>query len=174
VSGELNRRIDEIELPPVEYAVTKRPEQLAEWVEYVRAQLSFDATMEESSRLRRSLEMSGALRAGPDEDISDEEKVAIVDGSIPKARYLALRDRLYELLDLRERLDEIKVIAESGKPGASMGAYRQGFIAMMAAFDAAIFDLVAAAVRRRFHELAADEEGTSGNWKYGGGPRSDY
>jgi hypothetical protein len=154
VSGELNRRIDDIPLHQEMGASADRPDLLAEWTEYLRAQLS-DATIEEVGKLRRSLEISGALEARSDEEISQEVKIEIVEAAIARALFSALVERVYELHDVRERFDEIKVIAETGKPGASMGTYRQGFIAMMAAFDAAIFDLVAMAARRRFHELAA-------------------
>lgn len=152
--SKLNRRIDDLELTDYFATSDEWPELFHESIEYLRSQLSEDPTEAEGKAILDRLVSSGELEPQCDEDISLEDKIRVYSAALPGAIYSLLSDYVTELVDLRDRFDEIIVIAESGKPEATMGPYRQAFIAMMAAFDAAIFDLVACAFETRFDELA--------------------
>ena len=57
---------------------------------------------------------------------------------------------------LISELTQIKLLARISTPNAEINVLRQGFILLMTAFDAAIFDLVRIRFRADFHTLIAN------------------
>ena len=74
---------------------------------------------------------------------------------VDRVKLDVLNERAGTLWDLRERFEEFKIISESGEASAPLGLMRQAFIAMMASFDAAIFDLIRIALQKDFFRLMA-------------------
>ena len=89
-----------------------------------------------------------------EELLSSTERRDVLKEAFRRAKYWRLRERIDDLQSLLDRAHEISVVAKSSDPNSTMGPYRQGFIAMMAAFDAAIFDLVRLALNNSFFKLA--------------------
>lgn len=75
-----------------------------------------------------------------------------------EAKQGALNDLAASVFELQDRFEEFRIIAESGEPSAPLGIMRQSFIALMASFDAAIFDLVRLAFKKDFFPLMAKIE----------------
>lgn len=67
--------------------------------------------------------------------------------------YIIYSRRLYDLEYLRDKLSELDTIARTTRPDAEINVLRQGFILLMTAFDAAIFDLVRIALHKNFFKL---------------------
>ncbi|MGE3978924.1 MAG: hypothetical protein AB7F94_15260, partial [Nitrospira sp.] len=69
---------------------------------------------------------------------------------VPRIKILDKIDSLQYVLD---QFSEFELQARSTLPNAEINVLRQGFILLMTAFDAAIFDLVRVALQNRFFEL---------------------
>lgn len=150
----LDSRVNEFSLIDYFAASDEWPELFYESIEYFRSQLSEDPTEAEGKAILDRLVNSGELEPQCDEKTLPKAKVRVFSAALTGALYSVFSDRITELVDLRERFNEILVVAESGKPEAPMGPCRLAFIAMMAAFDVAILDLVTCAFETRFDELA--------------------
>ena len=68
--------------------------------------------------------------------------------------YHWLDDRVRELEGIIAEFEAVRVVARAAAPDAEINILRQGFILLMTAFDAAVFDLVRVALRRKFFALA--------------------
>jgi hypothetical protein len=67
--------------------------------------------------------------------------------------FIIARRRLNELLYLRDRYKVLELVARMIQPKAEINILRQGFILLLTAFDAAVFDLVRVAFNKDFFSL---------------------
>jgi hypothetical protein len=77
----------------------------------------------------------------------------VVDYALQAGRYIRAAHRLTELCEISARLDEIEVAHRMTSDDAEINMLRQGFILLMTAFDAAMFDLVRVALQFNFFGL---------------------
>lgn len=126
-----------------------------EWVDLI---LEGDLSGEESAKEIEQLVETNFSRwmysdEEPDPQLSDKSRKEILVEAFNYARLWRLNDRVNKLQRVIDREAEIRTIARASKRDATIGVHRQAFITMMAAFDAAIFDLVRSALAHRFFEL---------------------
>jgi hypothetical protein len=79
---------------------------------------------------------------------------AIVNEAVRTGVHCWLSNRVEELEAILAEFEEIRIIARTASPDAEINILRQGFILLMTAFDAAIFDLVRVALCHKFFSLA--------------------
>jgi hypothetical protein len=77
-----------------------------------------------------------------------------LDSFIADAAELGLRlinhHRVQDMYEAIERIEHLRFLGTFSDPDAEINAYRQSFILLMTAFDAAVFDLTRAALRKNF------------------------
>ncbi len=69
------------------------------------------------------------------------------------ARFINARRELSELHYAQDRLHELDLSSRLGRHDTELSTLRQGFILLLTAFDAAVFDLVRVALKRNFFGL---------------------
>jgi hypothetical protein len=153
--SELNRRIDS--LPPFDNngVAGEHPGLLGEWISYLMPLLPRNPTADGLTSLREQTISRSDYELDPEEEeVSREDRIGLIGEAINRAQYHQANSRLDTLQYLLDRFGELKIIAKADRHNAVTGPLRQGFIIMMAAFDAAIFDLVRVALERKFFTLA--------------------
>lgn len=150
---ELACKFDQIlYLDELDSTIARNEQLLVESTDYFIEQLPEDPTPEDIDLLKKLVIQDpdyGVLK----EFVSTKDLEVIQDESLRRARRYKINGRINALYDLQDRFSEIEFVAKTTKPGASTSAFRQGFITLMALFDAAVFDLVRLALRNRFFEL---------------------
>jgi hypothetical protein len=84
-----------------------------------------------------------------------EADLARIEQGIKQAIACKRARKLGSLLAVKDEWDQVQLLARSTRPDAVINVLRQSFILLMTAFDAAIFDLVRVALKRRFFALAS-------------------
>jgi hypothetical protein len=115
--------------------------------------LEYDSSPESIKAARREAlaqEAEMVLEMGEEaEHIHPED----MDYAIRCALFLLAREQLDEMLYVRNRYADLDLAARMIRPEAEINVLRQGFILLMTAFDAAVFDLVRVAFTRDFFGL---------------------
>lgn len=124
---------------------------LGEWIDYLMSVLPEDADEEDVEGICEHA-VQEAERMGDNEAPPEATRILIRD-AVEHVRHIRVERREDALLYVQSRFREIKLLARVAAPGAEINLLRQGFILLMTAFDAAVFDLVRAALRKRFFEL---------------------
>jgi hypothetical protein len=78
----------------------------------------------------------------------------LVEDVIRTAIHFWLDERVEELATVLNEFGDLRVMVRAASPDAEINSFRQGFILLMTAFDAAIFDLVRISLSRKFFALA--------------------
>jgi hypothetical protein len=127
---------------------------LGEWIRYFMDRMAgANLTPEDIEHLRRAA-MQEAKRDG-DQEMAEQERTTYIGSAIRYSMHYVLSSQLGALQDVLDRFEEMKIIAAATNNNAVTDIIRQGFIVLMAAFDAAVFDLVRFALRKKFFTLAA-------------------
>ena len=126
---------------------------LGEWIEFMTDALVYDSSPEAVQAARQE-----ALRHAEQiaHEVGDEEErtsPAEIDYAIQSALFLVARERLDERRYVRQRYADLDLAARMNRPEAEINVLRQGFILLLTAFDAAVFDLVRSAFNRNFFGL---------------------
>jgi hypothetical protein len=127
--------------------------RLDEWVEYLVDRLSDDPEEEEIQNvIRNAMQEYGTVDQDLDEDerLSPEALRALLLHAVDHVFHVKMRQRVDDMVYAREQFEEIEVLARMAAPDAEINVLRQGFILLMTAFDAAVFDLVRVALRNNF------------------------
>jgi hypothetical protein len=74
---------------------------------------------------------------------------------IKAAIFLKTQRKFEDLTNVRDGIQQMDLAARLWRPDTELSIYRQGFILLMTAFDAAVFDLVRFALRKDFFSLIA-------------------
>lgn len=125
---------------------------IGEWIQYFIGVLEYDDSPE---AVRRAVE--DARRQQEIALHEDEEAEILSDGDIDyamrSAQFIFAWRRLDELTNLRESLSELDLALRISTPKAEVNVLRQGFLLLMTALDAAVFDLVRIALQKDFFRL---------------------
>lgn len=130
--------------------------RLDEWVEYVLDRLSYDAEEQDNAAILRG---ALAVYGSSDRDAENEDRIppdalrALVSAAIDQARHVRVRQDVDALIYAREQFADLELMARVARPDAEINVPRQGFLLLMTAFDAAVFDLVRIAFRKNFFQL---------------------
>jgi hypothetical protein len=73
--------------------------------------------------------------------------------AVDHALHAKVHQRVDAMVYARQQFEEIEVLARMATPDAEINVLRQGFVLLMTAFDAAVFDLTRIAFRRKFFDL---------------------
>ncbi len=129
---------------------------LHEWVDYFVDRLSDDP---------RDEDIEGAIRDAMreaetvDQELDEEDRTpldalrALLTTAVDHAVYVKIRQRVDAMVYARQQFEEIELLAHVARPDTEINVLRQGFILLMTAFDAAVFDLVGIAFRKKFFPL---------------------
>lgn len=131
-------------------------ERLDEWVEYLVPQLADDPEEDDEDGLfRRALAEAEKVEQENDEEdrIPPDALKALIGLALDHARHVWFRQRVDAMMYAREQFEEIEVLARMAAPDAEISVLRQGFVLLMTAFDAAVFDLTRVAFRQKFFDL---------------------
>lgn len=137
-----------------------------EWESYLSDVVEVGTPDADICVLRERL-VAQAVEQSLDESDADPSNIPqIVDCALARVRH---RKAAHAIISLEHALwlfDELRLIARMTLPSAEINFLRQGFILLMTAFDAAIFDLLRSALNRNFFGLIPKfaKEGTF-KWK---------
>jgi hypothetical protein len=79
----------------------------------------------------------------------------LVDAAILRAKLYKLEHQLYQLEAIGNQLSTLSLSIRLSRPEAEINIWRQGFITLMAVFEATVFDLVRAAFNADFFAVLA-------------------
>jgi hypothetical protein len=127
------------------------PHEAGEWVTFMLEHLYDEPTPNNIANLR--LYVKGRLEHETGRDFTDTMNEAGLDYIITITVLEYGRRKLDHLRHLAVRLSELQLLGRVLSPETEINVLRQGFILLMTAFDAAIFDLVRVALRRKFFTL---------------------
>jgi hypothetical protein len=131
-------------------------DRLPEWVDYLMERLSDDPEDDEVENvLRSAMDESATV----DQELDEEERIppealrALLASAVEHAMHAQIHQRVDAMVYVRQQFEEIEVLARVAMPDAEINILRQGFVLLMTAFDAAIFDLTRIGFRRKFFDL---------------------
>ncbi len=131
-------------------------DQLDEWIQYVLDRLPYDVEEQDEDAILR-VAMQEYERA--DLDLDEEDRIpldalrALVSTAIEHAKHIQVRRQVDAMVYAREQFADLELLARVARPDAEVNVLRQGFLLLMTAFDAAVFDLVRIAFRKKFFQL---------------------
>jgi hypothetical protein len=152
VTSELNRGIDDIPILQQE-AIVENLDLLVEWTEYAVLHLPGDPRHEEYGPAERAMLEHTAHSPEIQDELSLSDRQLIITEALRKARCFKFRNMNNALHYVLDRFHSIKAGAKLVGPDAVVGILRQGFILLMTAFDAVIFDLVRVKLRKDLFKL---------------------
>src|SRR5262245_8541709 len=153
--SSLNGTIDALPAFDQDGIADEHPGLLGEWIAYLMPHMPVAASNDQIAELRKqTIQRSDYELHGADEQVSREDRLLLIDEALRRAAYFKINARIETLQYLLDRFGEVKIVAKADRHDAVTGPLRQAFIILMAAFDAAIFDLVRVALTRRFFDLA--------------------
>lgn len=131
-------------------------DRLNEWIDFVLDRLPYDPEeQDEDAMLQAAMQEAETI----DQDVNQEDRVppdslrALVIIAIEHAKNIQVRRQVDAMVYAREQFADIELLAHVAKPDAEVNVLRQGFLLLMTAFDAAVFDLVRIAFRKNFFQL---------------------
>jgi hypothetical protein len=132
-------------------------DRLHEWIDHFVPMLADDPEEDDEEGLIRHA-LAEATRV-QEEEWDEEDRIppaalkALIGLAMEHARQVWFRQRIDAMVYARQQFEEIEVLARMATPDAEINVLRQGFLLLMTAFDAAVFDLTRVALRRRFFDL---------------------
>jgi hypothetical protein len=152
VTSELDRGVDDIPILQQD-AIIENPDLLGEWVEYAMDHLPDDPRSEEYEPAERAMLEHTATSPEIQDELPLSDRRLIITEALRRARYIKFQNMNNTLHYVLDRFKAIKAIAKLVGTDAVVGILRQGFILLMTAFDAVIFDLVRVKLRKDFFKL---------------------
>lgn len=126
-----------------------------QWIEYFQDTLNADSTPADVAEAKRAAQEQQALNAaelGHERfNLSSQE----FDLSIRTARWFVAEARESELTSALKQIERLELATRMQRPDTEINIVRQGFILLMTAFDAAVFDLTRVAIAEKFFKLIA-------------------
>lgn len=89
------------------------------------------------------------LLLGEEPSISRE----MIDYAIKAAIFIEKQNHFIELVNIEEKIDDLKFNIRMLNPNAEVNVLRQGFIILMTIFDATVFDIMKIALKKDFFKL---------------------
>lgn len=150
------QHIDDIPSFPMSGPAADHIERLHEWVNYLLERLSDDPEDDEVENvLRNAMEEARTI----DQDLDEDERIppddlrTLLSTAVDHALHVKVHQRVDAMVYARQQFEEIEVLARIATPDAEINVLRQGFVLLMTAFDAAVFDLTRIGFRRKFFDL---------------------
>jgi hypothetical protein len=143
VEGALHEQVQKVDAIPFledRDVITEHPGLFNEWTEYMLERIPENATSDVYGALEHET-LAEADAECIEDELSAEDRNVLVREAIKRARYVKARTKANELHYALDRFKDVKIIAKATEPNAVAGVFRQGFILLMTAFDAAVFDL---------------------------------
>jgi hypothetical protein len=159
IMPDINTKISEYENNLDKLPAPKGLEQvdarsiLGEWIDYMMHALEHDSSLEAIAAVKqKALEHEEEIihEMGDEAEPMQSEDF---DYAIQSALFIIARRRLNEILYVRDRYIDLDLAARMIQPKAEINILRQGFILLLTAFDAAVFDLVRVAFTKDFFRL---------------------
>ena len=126
---------------------------LSEWFKYFQNEMSTIPSDEECQSLQEVAERQLEREHSQDSELSIVEAKLVIGEAVKHARLAALNETLVKLYSVSERFNEYRMAKKMREPNGAVDMFRQGFILLMTAFDAAIFDIVRFALQAKFYKL---------------------
>jgi hypothetical protein len=123
-----------------------------EWVDYLYENVADRLLDKDAETILRDVHQRWETERSSDDDEFD---AGVVGLAMTYTAALRATRKLNALRHAQQKLQECEMLARVARPEAEINVHRQGFILLMTAFDAAIFDLVRVALRRKFFSLVA-------------------
>ena len=121
---------------------------------YLFVELPADVPTPEEVEAVRERSLRKVMEQGDrEESVTDAVLADAIDDAIDTIMEIKRLARSGSLQNILDHFEELRLIARVSTPLAEINVLRQGFILLMTAFDAAVFDLVRIALRDRFFSL---------------------
>jgi hypothetical protein len=150
------QRLDDIPSFLMNGPAAEHMDRLHEWVDYLVERLSDDPEDDEVENvLRNAMEEARTVERDMDEDerIPPDALRTLLNTAVDHALHAKVHQRVDAMVYARQQFEEIEVLARMATPNAEINVLRQGFLLLMTAFDAAVFDLTRIGFRRKFFDL---------------------
>jgi hypothetical protein len=126
---------------------------LSEWVNYTLQHLSDEPTDEEIEDFRQRSCQEAVQQTDRAEGVTDQVLADVIHDAIDTVMDIKWRAKGGGLQHVLDQFGELKLVARVATADAEINLLRQGFILLMTAFDAAIFDLMRVKFRKDFFGL---------------------
>lgn len=146
---------DDIPSLPMDGPAAGYMDRLYEWVDYLMERLSDDPEDHEVQNVLRNAMQAAQTVDELDEDerIPEDALRALLTTAVDHAMHAKIHQRVDAMVYARQQFEEIEVLARMATPDAEINVLRQGFVLLMTAFDAAVFDLTRIGFRRKFFDV---------------------
>ncbi|MBL8796665.1 MAG: hypothetical protein JNM56_22375 [Planctomycetia bacterium] len=132
-------------------------DQLGEWIDYVLARLPYDPEDQDEEAILRAAEQGYEMTvdevADEDDRIPPDAIRALILLAIQHAKHIQVRRQVDAMVYAQEQFADLELLARVARPDAEVNVFRQGFLLLMTAFDAAVFDIIRIAFRKKFFQL---------------------
>jgi len=123
-----------------------------EWIDFFIGELEQDTSYEAINTARSNyyIAQEEAIREGHEIDELGTEHIDFV---IKSAIYIISEKKLHDLFYARDRSIEFELTERIVSPESEINILRQGFLLLMTAFDAAVFDITRSILQKNFFNL---------------------
>jgi hypothetical protein len=122
-------------------------------VNYLMPQFSAEPDADEIEAVRQQSLRRAMEQEDRDENVTDEVLANVIHDAISIVMDIKRQAKGGSLQNILDQFEELRLIARVATPDAEISVLRQGFILLMTAFDAAIFDLMRVKLRKDFFSL---------------------
>lgn len=149
--AETQDRIEDMEEPPGLDSVDGRS-AVGEWIQFMLD--AFDPDQSQEHIIATKEAALDQIRIFREEDeFADHVDERQIEYAIGAAIYILTLRKLHALFYLKDKADDLEVSLRIETPDAEISIYKQGFILLMAYFEAAVFDTVRIALGNQFFQL---------------------
>lgn len=124
-----------------------------EWIGFLMQQLSEQPAPKEIEGIRRNALREAKEQTDRAEGITDKVIEDVFEDALDTVLDIKRRAKGGALQKVLDQFAELRLIARVGTPHAEINVLRQGFILLMTAFDAALFDLMRLKLHKDFFRL---------------------
>jgi hypothetical protein len=133
--------------------IETHPTLYSEWANYLFTQLSAKPTREEILAVRANSLRRAQDELDPADRPSDQVLADVIDDALETVADINRDSRIAAMQHILDQFEYIRLVARVATPDSEINVLRQGFILLMTAFDAAIFDLMKVKFRADFFSL---------------------
>jgi len=124
VMREVNQWIDEVPEEPASQPSEEHFQLVVEWTDFILHHLSTASTPAELIKLRQHV--NNLPPEDDDWELTPVQRTVIIDAAFRQASLSAFQNRVNRLQDIRERFEQIEIVAMSIKDNTATSLYRQG------------------------------------------------
>jgi hypothetical protein len=125
---------------------------VGEWIQFMIDELDPEQSDEHIMATRKAalVHIKSQEWEDPNSNHIDDRQI---DYAIDAALYVLAVRKLHSLFYLKDKTDDLEVSLKIEAPESEINIHKQGFILLMAHFDAAVFDIVRIALSNQFFQL---------------------